>query len=65
MESTSSRAAIVVPGMGYGAQAPLLMFAAEAAEARGARAEAITWSLGNDALLLAPASKLERSEFPS
>jgi len=34
------------------------MFAAEAAEA-------ITWSLGNEALLLALVSQLERFEFPS
>lgn len=35
---------MVIPGGGYGAQAPLLMYAGDAAEARGARVHPISWT---------------------
>lgn len=40
---TASRTAVVVPGRMYGASAPLPMYSADAAEARGARIRAISW----------------------
>ncbi|MGW4461759.1 alpha/beta hydrolase [Micromonospora sp. NPDC004704] len=43
-ESTNQRNAVLAPGGGYGPQAPLLMYAADAAEARGARPHPISWT---------------------
>ncbi|MFD3588958.1 alpha/beta hydrolase [Streptomyces sp. NPDC058683] len=42
-QSAPPRAAVVAPGGMYGPHVPLLMYAADAAEARGARIERITW----------------------
>ncbi|MFI6758010.1 alpha/beta hydrolase [Micromonospora sp. NPDC050417] len=43
-ESTTNRHAVVIPGGGYGPQAPLLAYAADAAEARRARVHPISWT---------------------
>ncbi|MEV4625509.1 alpha/beta hydrolase [Micromonospora sp. NPDC049523] len=43
-ESTNQRNAVLIPGGGYGLQAPLLMYAADAVEARGARQHPISWN---------------------
>jgi hypothetical protein len=43
-QSESPRVAVVAPGGMYGPNVPLLMYAASAAEARGARIERITWN---------------------
>ncbi len=43
MVAVQGRGAVVVPGFGYGSQAPLLMYAGEAADARGARLQHISW----------------------
>jgi hypothetical protein len=43
-ERTPDRAAVVVPGMMYGPHAPLLMYASDAAEARGARVRHVSWT---------------------
>ncbi|HEX7745881.1 MAG TPA: alpha/beta hydrolase [Micromonosporaceae bacterium] len=40
----SERVAVVVPGRMYGPSAPLLMYGADAAEARGARIDRISWT---------------------
>ncbi|MEU3187016.1 alpha/beta hydrolase [Streptomyces sp. NPDC006923] len=42
-QTQSPRGAVVVPGGMYGPHTPLLMYAAGAAEARGAQVERITW----------------------
>jgi hypothetical protein len=39
----NSRDVIIVPGGGYGAQAPLLMYAGDAAERRGGTLQPISW----------------------
>ena len=39
----SPRVAVVLPGLFYGAGAPLPMFSADAAEARGARVHPVSW----------------------
>lgn len=45
MSSTfTQRAAVVVPGRMYGPTAPLLMYCAEAAQARGAHIERLSWT---------------------
>lgn len=42
-ESTKKRNAVVIPGGQFGPHVPLLMFAADAAENRGARIHPISW----------------------
>lgn len=56
---TAGRAAVVVPGMGYGPQAPLLMYAGEAAEARGARVQYISWTPPADLPHLDPTARCQ------
>ncbi|MFK3981932.1 alpha/beta hydrolase [Micromonospora sp. NPDC050397] len=43
-ESTRNRNAVVIPGGGYGPQAPLLAYASDAAQARGARVRPVSWT---------------------
>jgi hypothetical protein len=43
-DTSNARAAVVAPGRAYSAQAPLLAYAADAAEARGAAITALSWT---------------------
>jgi hypothetical protein len=52
-EATPARTAVVVPGARNGPRAPLLMFSADAAEARGARIRPISWTRPDDPIHLA------------
>lgn len=45
---TSARTALVVPGRMFGPYTPLLMYAADAAEARGAQVRALHWTPPSD-----------------
>jgi hypothetical protein len=48
---------VVVPGGLYGPHAPLLMYASDAAEARGARVRHISWTRPEDPPVLDPAAR--------
>lgn len=48
MDAVPGRTAVVVPGRMYDPSAPLLMYAGDAAEARGARRRGITWTPPTD-----------------
>ncbi|ONI78170.1 alpha/beta hydrolase [Kribbella sp. ALI-6-A] len=51
----TSRHAVIVPGGEYGPQAPLLMFAGQAAERRGAAVRPVDWQRREDAVALSEA----------
>jgi hypothetical protein len=53
-ETTPDRSAVLIPGRTYGPSAPLLMYAGNAAEARGARLHAISWPADDGSLGSAP-----------
>src|SRR5262245_37369984 len=44
----SDRTAVVIPGRMYGPHAPLLFYAASAAQARGAKARSLHWTPPSD-----------------
>jgi hypothetical protein len=48
---------VVLPGGMFGPHAPLLMYAADAAERRGARVRPVSWSRPDEAPALDPASR--------
>ena len=53
----ADRTAVVLPGGMYGPHAPLLMYSAIAAETRGARIRAVSWSRPDDPPKLDPADR--------
>jgi hypothetical protein len=56
-EATTDRSAVVIPGMLYGPRTPLLMYASDSAEARGAQVRHVSWTGRPPAPDAAPAAK--------
>lgn len=55
LDALPDRGAIVIPGGQFGPHTPLLMYAADAAQARGARLHHVWWTRPEDPLNLSPA----------
>jgi hypothetical protein len=53
-ESRKSRAAVVIPGGQYGPHVPLLMYAGDAAQARGAQVYPISWTAPEQPMQVPP-----------
>jgi len=57
MDALPNRGAVILPGGLYGPHAPLLMYASDAAEARGARLRHVSWTGPDDPSRLEPSAR--------